>query len=58
MDQFERNKVINAFRKQEMPTLVATDVAGTALVMRFTFTRLLAKKCTSPGLSDTVFVEP
>ena len=28
MDQFERNKVINAFKKQEIPILVATDVAG------------------------------
>ena len=28
MDQFERNKVINAFKKQEIPVLVATDVAG------------------------------
>ena len=27
MDQFERNKVINAFKKQEIPILVATDVA-------------------------------
>ena len=28
MDQFERNKVINAFKRQEVPVLVATDVAG------------------------------
>ena len=28
MDQFERNNVINAFKKQEVPILVATDVAG------------------------------
>ncbi len=28
MDQFERNKVINAFKKQEIAILVATDVAG------------------------------
>ena len=28
MDQFERNKVINSFKKQESPILVATDVAG------------------------------
>lgn len=28
MDQFERNKVINSFKKQEIPILVATDVAG------------------------------
>ena len=28
MDQFERNKVINAFKKQEIPILVATDVTG------------------------------
>ena len=29
MDQFERNKVINAFKKKEIPIMVATDVAGT-----------------------------
>ena len=28
MDQFERDKVINSFKKQEIPILVATDVAG------------------------------
>jgi len=28
MDQFERNKVINAFKKQEIPILAATNVAG------------------------------
>ena len=28
MSQTERNEVINAFKKQEMPVLVATDVAG------------------------------
>ena len=28
MSQTERNDVINAFKKQEMPILVATDVAG------------------------------
>jgi len=28
MDQFERNNVINAVKKQEIPILVATDVAG------------------------------
>jgi len=28
MDQFERNKVMNAVKKQEIPILVATDVAG------------------------------
>ena len=28
MDQLERNKVINVFKKQEIPILVATDVAG------------------------------
>ena len=28
MDQFERNKVIYSFKKQEVPILVATDVAG------------------------------
>ena len=28
MDQTERNKVITAFKKKEMPILVATDVAG------------------------------
>ena len=26
--KFERNKVITAFKKQEIPVLVATDVAG------------------------------
>lgn len=31
MDQFERNKVINAFKKQEIPVLVATDVAARGL---------------------------
>jgi len=31
MDQFERNKVINAFKKQEIPILVATDVAARGL---------------------------
>ena len=29
MDQIERNKVITAFKKQEVSILVATDVAGT-----------------------------
>lgn len=28
MDQIERNKVITAFKKKEVSTLVATDVAG------------------------------
>ena len=28
MDQTERNQVISAFKKKEMPILVATDVAG------------------------------
>ena len=28
MDQFERNKVVNAFKKQEIPIWVAADVAG------------------------------
>jgi ATP-dependent RNA helicase DDX42 len=28
MSQMERNEVINAFKKKEMPILVATDVAG------------------------------
>ena len=28
MDQNERNNVISAFKKKEMPILVATDVAG------------------------------
>lgn len=28
MDQFERNKVITSFKKNEVPILVATDVAG------------------------------
>ena len=28
MDQFERNKVINAVKKHEIPILVPTDVAG------------------------------
>lgn len=28
MHQEERNAVINAFKKQEVPILVATDVAG------------------------------
>ncbi|KAL9967663.1 hypothetical protein ACROYT_G025930 [Oculina patagonica] len=31
MDQFERNKVINAFKKQEIAILVATDVAARGL---------------------------
>ncbi|CAH3195974.1 unnamed protein product, partial [Porites evermanni] len=31
MDQFERNKVINAFKRQEVPVLVATDVAARGL---------------------------
>ncbi|KAJ7375501.1 ATP-dependent RNA helicase ddx42 [Desmophyllum pertusum] len=31
MDQFERNKVINSFKKQEIPILVATDVAARGL---------------------------
>lgn len=31
MDQFERNNVINAFKKQEVPILVATDVAARGL---------------------------
>jgi ATP-dependent RNA helicase DDX42 len=28
MDQIERNKVITAFKKKDVSTLVATDVAG------------------------------
>ena len=28
MHQEERNSVINAFKKQEVPVMVATDVAG------------------------------
>lgn len=28
MHQEERNSVINAFKKQEVPIMVATDVAG------------------------------
>lgn len=31
MDQFERDKVINSFKKQEIPILVATDVAARGL---------------------------
>ena len=31
MDQFERNNVINAFKKKEIPIMVATDVAGMSL---------------------------
>lgn len=32
MDQIERNKVITAFKKKDVSTLVATDVAGTWIV--------------------------
>ena len=32
-DQFERNKVLNEFRKGEYPILVATDVAGTHMLL-------------------------
>lgn len=28
MMQYERNEVIHAFRKEDMPILIATDVAG------------------------------
>ena len=28
MSQTERNEVINSFKKQEVPIMVATDVAG------------------------------
>ena len=31
MDQTERNAIISAFKKKEIPILVATDVAGKIL---------------------------
>lgn len=34
MEQAERNKVITSFRKQEVPIMVATDVAGNALLFK------------------------
>lgn len=33
MDQYDRNNIIGAFKKREIPIMVATDVAG-----RFYFT--------------------
>jgi len=32
MDQIERNKVITAFKKKDVSTLVATDVAGNQII--------------------------
>lgn len=34
MEQAERNKVITSFRKQDVPIMVATDVAGKKLLFQ------------------------